>query len=203
MQPQALRSLLVFDLETTALSPHAGEILEVGAVRFDRHWRIEDQFSELAKPSRPISPRIRKLTGISDAMVAEAAPPIEVVQRFLAWAEPEASLFIAHNASFDMRHLNAALLDNHLQVPRIRVVDTLRWIRKYKLGLHDFKLETLLAYIGHVRPEAHRAIHDAQGLYAVLRHFLEGHTDPLDYLAKWAINTNPPRARSIFPDYDR
>ncbi|GAA3846551.1 3'-5' exonuclease [[Pseudomonas] carboxydohydrogena] len=62
---------------------------------------VLEPFDRLREPTKPISPEITVLTGITDAMVSgKSIDPSEVT----AFAAP-ASVIIAHNAAFDRRFL--------------------------------------------------------------------------------------------------
>ena len=54
---------VVFDLETTGLSPGSSAICEIGAVRV-RGLELEERFETLVNPRRPLPPPIAALTGI-------------------------------------------------------------------------------------------------------------------------------------------
>jgi DNA polymerase III epsilon subunit-like protein len=68
--------------------------------------RLLDTFSTLVNPGRPIQPFVAALTGITDAMVASAPPIAEALPRFLKFAGD--AVLVAHNATFDVTHLDAA-----------------------------------------------------------------------------------------------
>ena len=63
-------SFVVFDIETTGLSPKECKITEIGAIKIE-HGEITDKFSQLINPGVPIPPNITDLTGITDEMVAD------------------------------------------------------------------------------------------------------------------------------------
>ncbi|MDZ4255256.1 MAG: exonuclease domain-containing protein [Sulfuritalea sp.] len=90
-------ALAFVDLETTGATATADRITEIGIVEVDadgvREW------SCLVNPGTPISGFIERLTGISNAMVANA-PPFEEVAAEVR-ARLDGRLFIAHNARFD------------------------------------------------------------------------------------------------------
>jgi len=91
-------TFVVVDLETTGVTPSLDEIIEIGAVKV-RGGRKGETFHAFIKPCKPISDKIRGLTGISDDMVADA-PPAEVVLR--EWLEfCGQGTLVAHNAAFD------------------------------------------------------------------------------------------------------
>ena len=98
-----MHTLVSFDIESTGLDPRRDSVIEVGAVKF-RGSRVEDTYSSLINPGRPLSPLIESLTGISDAMLA-GAPRI---QRVL----PELEAFVGdhpilgHSVRFDVGFMN-------------------------------------------------------------------------------------------------
>ena len=74
----SLDEYVVFDLETTGLSPWAGdEIIEIGAVKvFGDEIDEENMFHTLVNPRRLIAPEASRVNGITNEMV-ESAPPFE------------------------------------------------------------------------------------------------------------------------------
>ena len=72
----AAATFCVVDLETTGGSPGYSKVTEIGAVRV-RGLRIEERFSTLVDPGRPIPAVVTDLTGIDDRMVA-GSPEISV-----------------------------------------------------------------------------------------------------------------------------
>jgi DNA polymerase III epsilon subunit family exonuclease len=92
---------VVFDLETTGLSAATDEIIEFGAIRVARSAESHLTFQALVKPSREVSARITRLTGISQGMLnAQGRPVSEVLPLFLAFVGD--CPLVAYNAQFDM-----------------------------------------------------------------------------------------------------
>src|SRR5213593_700257 len=85
----------VVDLETTGGSA-ADRILEVGAVRVAQ-YRLADEFSTLINPGVPIPPFIASMTGIREAMLADAPPFRDVAEKLLEFLGD--SVLVAHNLS--------------------------------------------------------------------------------------------------------
>src|SRR4030095_11895323 len=104
-RPIAGQPFVVVDLETTGGGPADGGIIEIGAVRVV-DGRLLDTFGTLVNPGRPPPPFVAALTGISDDMVAGAPSIAEVLPRFLEFAGD--AVLVAHNARFDVGHLEAA-----------------------------------------------------------------------------------------------
>jgi ATP-dependent DNA helicase DinG len=95
-------SIVAIDIETTGLDPEKDSILEIGAVRFNER-RLEDEWSTLINPGKPIPPFITQLTGITDQMV-RGAPPLSVVlpefKKFVG-----ESPILGHYVRFDLSFL--------------------------------------------------------------------------------------------------
>ena len=97
---------VVFDLETTGLSPERDAIVEIGALRI-RGGVIQatERFETLVRPTRPdgsvmpIPWRAAQVHGISDAMVRQAPALPEVLPAFLTFVG--GATVVAHNISFD------------------------------------------------------------------------------------------------------
>lgn len=97
--------LVVFDFETTGLSPDMGDrSIEIGAVLIE-NGKITDRFQQLMNPGVHIPLFIENLTGITNAMVKESRHNAEVMSDFYDFIAGRN--LVAHNASFDERFLRA------------------------------------------------------------------------------------------------
>ncbi|MBU1169388.1 MAG: 3'-5' exonuclease [Proteobacteria bacterium] len=100
-------TVVVLDFETTGLSPTMGDrAIEIGAVLVEE-GRVTDRFQELMNPGFRISGFIESYTGITNAMLRNAQPCDEVMDRFANFIQGHN--LVAHNASFDRRFLDAEL----------------------------------------------------------------------------------------------
>jgi len=95
-------TIVSIDIETTGLNFKKDVIIEIGAVRFNNR-RVEDEWSTLINPGRPIPPFITQLTGITNQMVLQA-PAIEDVLTELADFVGDAPI-LGHNVRFDLSFL--------------------------------------------------------------------------------------------------
>ena len=98
-------TLVVFDFETTGLSPDMGDrSIEIGAVLIER-GQITQRFQQLMNPGTRIPVFIENLTGITNRMVSEARKNHDVMADFFEFIAGHN--LVAHNASFDERFLRA------------------------------------------------------------------------------------------------
>ena len=98
-------TLIVFDFETTGLSPDLGDrSIEIGAVLIEG-GKITQRFQQLMNPGSRIPVFIENLTGITNRMISEARSNNAVMNDFFEFIGNQN--LVAHNASFDARFLRA------------------------------------------------------------------------------------------------
>jgi DNA polymerase III subunit epsilon len=163
---------VVVDCETTGGSPGRGHrITEIAAVRVDRRGRVEDEFRTLVNPARPIPRFVTRLTNITEAMVADAPPFVDVaprLQQILAGA-----VFVAHNAPFDLRFVEWEMRRGDFGPPKGRVLCTARLARKTLPELRSRSLDSLIHFYGIHCDARHRAYGDAVATVDVLVRLLD------------------------------
>ena len=146
---------VVFDLETTGSSAGKGAITEIGAVKVVR-GRVQEEFTTLVDPGRPIEPFVVRLTGITDRMVAGAPSIAEVMRLFEDFVE--GCVLVGHNVHFDCSFVAAARGGMPLPNP---VLDTLKLSRSLVPGLKRYRLASLVSHFGVRAAPNHRALTDA------------------------------------------
>jgi len=117
----------IIDLETTGLNPEFDEIIEVAAIKV-RNQEITDVYSSLVKPMREIDAFIEELTGITNAMLADAPSLDDILPEYMNFLSND--ILIGHNVSFDINFLYDNLLSKNLPLITNDYVDTLRLSRK-------------------------------------------------------------------------
>lgn len=160
MKNQTADTVVVFDFETTGLSPVQGDrAIEIGAVKIV-DGEVVDSFSKLMNPGRRVSGFITQYTGISNEMLATAPSCADVMSQFARFIE--GFNLVAHNASFDEKFLTAEFdrigepMDNLIGCSLLASRRIFRHAPSHKLGaLIDY-----LAIDGD--GEFHRALYDAQ-----------------------------------------
>ncbi len=155
------RRYVVFDIETTGLSPLRDAITEIGAVAYE-NGEICGQFHSFANPGRPLSPEIVQITGITDEMLAEAPPPSEAVAAFLDFAGQD--VLVAHNGhGFDMLFIKKAAEQAGIR-REYSCIDSLPLAQALYAGLHNYKLDSLCRHLEVPPFNHHRATDDAKAL---------------------------------------
>ncbi len=149
---------VVFDIETTGLSPATCKIIEIGAVTI-KGFEIISRFGKFVNPGVPIPQEITQLTSITDDDVRDADPIEKVLPEFLEYVGDR--LLIAHNASFDTGFIRAAAKQLGLKYENAHL-DTLALSRFLNPDLKKHKLDVLAKYYELEDFHHHRAVDDAE-----------------------------------------
>ncbi len=161
---------VVFDVETTGLDLENDRLTEIGAVLVE-NGQITDKFSTFVNPGKPIPPKIVELTGINDAMVANAPTPEEALKSFHEWCGDK--ILVAHNGhSFDMEMLNHGAARAGFSFANTNI-DTLPMAQVLYPGLRNYKLDTVNKHLEIEPFNHHRAVDDALALAKIFCKMLE------------------------------
>lgn len=167
-----IKDYVVFDLETTGLSPDKDTIIEIGALKVIQ-GKVTERFSEFINPHQPLTAQISELTGITDGMLAGARDLQPVVSDFVDFSE--GFVVVGHNLSFDYRFTKNAADKFGLSFDR-EGIDTLKIAKTVHKDLPSRSLGALCEHYGIINSSAHRAYHDALAtakLYQTLGHYFE------------------------------
>ena len=155
--------LVLFDTETTGLDPFTCDICQFATVVHKEGTPIANalSFSELCKPSVPITPESAAVHGIVAEMV-ENKPSAESLVRewwkeILEMAEEEDVILGGHNTQFDWR-----FIQKYIQIPsQVKPLCTMRMARRFAPTASNHKLEHL--YREHYRLSSYKTLkaHDA------------------------------------------
>ena len=161
---------IVFDIETTGLSAKTERITEIGAVRMVE-GEVKESFNTFVNPGMPIPAKITELTGITDAMVADAPSEAEGLQKFYDFCG-DCRVLVAHNAAFDTGFIRAAA--RRCGMPyEFTAVDTVPLSRSLYKGLKNYRLDTVANYLKLPPFNHHRACDDAAVLAGIYSHILK------------------------------
>jgi DNA polymerase-3 subunit epsilon len=154
----------VIDVETTGLSPKFERLTEIAIIILE-DGQIVDEFSTLLNPEKKIPYRITQLTGINNQMVQEAPHFFEVAKQIVQMTED--CTFVAHNASFDYRFIQAEFSRYGFDYQR-KILDTVKLSRKLLPGFKSYSLGKLSSQLGIEIQDRHRAMGDAMATAELL-----------------------------------
>ncbi|MBR1390192.1 MAG: topoisomerase DNA-binding C4 zinc finger domain-containing protein [Lachnospiraceae bacterium] len=161
---------VVFDLETTGVSPYVDKIVEISAVKVIGGKTV-DEFSTLVNPECHISQGASAVNGIYDEMVADAPTFEEVLPQFLEFIGD--MVLVGHNIhAFDMNFIYRDSEAYSGKFPDNDYVDTLTLARRCLPQLARHRMTDLAAHYGISTEGAHRALADCymtQKVYEFLR----------------------------------
>ncbi|MGG7645342.1 DNA polymerase III subunit epsilon [Rhodovulum sp. YNF3179] len=121
---------IVLDTETTGLDPTTGDrIVEIGALELHNHVATGRTYHQYINPQRAMPAEAFAVHGLGDEFLRDQPVFTDVVDAFIDFVG-DAKLVI-HNASFDMRFINAELeWARRPAIPLERAVDTLEIARR-------------------------------------------------------------------------
>src|SRR5699024_12189952 len=115
-------------------------IIELAGVKM-KNVEIIDRFERFCNPHRPLPPKILDITGITDDMLVDAPEVDTVLKEFHEWVGD--SIYVAHNATFDIGFLNQGFSRINYEKVKNTVIDTLVLARLLFPGIGNHRLSTL------------------------------------------------------------
>lgn len=164
IEDRKANDFVVFDIETTGLSPKNDAITEIGAVKI-LDGKVVDTFSQLINPDRPIPENIIELTGITNEMVIGKPKIDQVIDSFMEFIGD--SVLVAHNAVFDTGFIRESLNTKNI-ILKNPILDTLELARVVFPNLKSHRLNVLAKNLGVKLLNHHRAVDDAKATCDIL-----------------------------------
>lgn len=162
-------SYIVFDTETTGLEVDIERIIELSAIKYVNHKKIEE-FSMLINPQRKLEPFITQLTGIKQIDLLNQPTIDEVLPLFYDFIEDYT--LIAHNAPFDIKMLACESHRCKMDLFDNKIIDTVTLAKRIfnKNQVQNYKLETIKNYFG-LAYSSHRALDDCETCAALYQYY--------------------------------
>ena len=183
-----LDEYVVFDLETTGLSPWGGdEIIEIGAMKiFGSDIDEVNHFHTLVNPKRMIPPDATRVNGITNEMVANAPTLEEVFPKFLEFVGT--AWLVAQNARFDMSFIMKYLVQFKMKA-QYEVYDTMLCSRRCfpEEDRHNLDVICQRLSLAVEQKDRHRSIGDVKltaKAFVLLRDRLGDNLPPRE---KWSV----------------
>ena len=159
----------VLDIETTGLNPQNDYITEISAIKYRNNRRV-DEFSSLVKPDFSIPYYITRLTGIDDAMVADAPAIDEVILSFMDFLADD--IIAGYNVGFDLSFIAENLAGYYAKRLANNYVDVMKLAQNELPFLGRYKQTAVAEYFNIATAGAHRALVDCNicnGCYQKLK----------------------------------
>ena len=121
---------IVLDTETTGFEPNEGDrIVEIGAVELFNHLPTGRTYHQYINPKRNMPEAAFNVHGLSEEFLSDKPVFKDIAQEFIDFIKD--SKLVIHNASFDMKFLNAELgWVNRSALPMHQAIDTLAIARR-------------------------------------------------------------------------
>ena len=157
--------LAIVDLETTGAHPSHDRVTEIAVIEVDG-GEVAGEWSTLVNPGTSIPPAIQALTGITNAMVADApsfgALAAQLHERL------EGRVLVAHNARFDYGFLKQEFERAGLPY-RAKTLCTVKLSRRLYPAHARHNLDSVMQRHGIECKARHRAMGDADAVLQFLR----------------------------------
>lgn len=158
----------VIDVETTGGGINGNRLTEICIVLL-RGSRVVDKFTSLINPGKEIPRQITALTGIDNAMVANAPEFYEVAKKVEELTRD--AIFVAHNVNFDYNVIRNEFKELGFEYSR-RKLCTVRLSRKLIPGLFSYSLGRLCDSINIPISNRHRAEGDTDATVILFQRLL-------------------------------
>ena len=155
----------IIDVETTG---RGNKITEISIFKYDGE-KVVDEFTSLVNPEALIPDYITALTGIDNAMVANAPTFAEIADDILSITEN--TLFVAHNVNFDYNVIRNEFKAIHINFTR-RKLCTVRLSRTLFPGFRSYSLGKLCNSLNIDLVDRHRARGDAEATVTLFEKLL-------------------------------
>jgi len=159
----------IIDIETTGMGIQGNKITEI-AVFIHNGKEVVEEYDTLVNPECNIPYTITRLTGINNAMVANAPKFYEIAKKLILLTKD--CVFVAHNVNFDYNVMHKEFSELGFPFKRKKLC-TIRLSRKLIPGLPSYSLGKLCASQGIKINDRHRAKGDAEATVILFEKLLK------------------------------
>ena len=153
--------IVVFDVETTGLSPYNGDrIVEIAILKI-RNFKVTDRYETFINPLREISYGAFLVNGITKDMIKDAPVVSKVIPEIINFMK--GSCLVGHNVRFDLGFLNNEFqLEGYSSIDHPAIIDTVRMSRGLMPSLPRHSLSSVAYALGVKEEQQHRAMADVE-----------------------------------------
>ena len=149
-------NIIVFDVESTGVDVNEDEIIQIAAIKINKHGEVIEKFEKFLKNKKSVK-NSEHVHGFSDKFLLENGEDKEkVLKEFIKFSAD--SIIVGHNVQFDINILTSELSRLNLGKAKFKgFFDTLDIYKRFYPNLYNHKLETL----SNVFNTNHKPSHDA------------------------------------------
>lgn len=159
---------VLLDLETTGTTPAQDRITEIGLIRYENGVET-GRWNTLVNPQVSIPPFIQRLTGITQAMTADAPIFAGIHGTLLDWLED--AVICAHNVRFDYGFLKHEFARIGISFQK-KVLCTVKLSRKLYPQHKEHNLNAIMDRFQLTCPDRHRAMGDVNMMAAFIHRMM-------------------------------
>jgi DNA polymerase-3 subunit alpha (Gram-positive type) len=160
---------VIFDLETTGLSPKNDKIIEISALKMKNN-QIIDKFNALINPERSLNLKIENLTNLNSDWLKSFPTIDKILPSFLEFIQD--TILVAHNAQFDINFIKMNCQKLNLPIINNLSIDTVAFSYHFLKDNQYHSLKYLVKHFNHKIENAHRAINDVEALTKIFPQIL-------------------------------
>ncbi|MGI9316574.1 MAG: DNA polymerase III subunit epsilon [bacterium] len=171
---------IVLDTETTGLDPFEGHrIVEIGALELENHLPTGRTYHQYINPERDMPAEAFAVHGLSQEFLGEKPVFAQIVEEFLQFVS--SAPLIIHNASFDMKFINAELKwAGKAALPPEQAIDSLALARKkHPMGPNSLDALCKRYSVDNAMRDLHGALLDSELLAQVYLELIGGRQQSL------------------------
>lgn len=152
-------NIIVFDVESTGTDVTEDEIVQIAAIKINKHGKVIDSFKKFIKNKKTVESSF-KVHGFSDEFLKEnGEDKKKVLKEFMEFSKD--AVIVGHNVQYDINILSSELYRNNLGGHKFKTFyDTLDIYRRFYTNLPNYKLDTLSKIFKTKNKPSHDAMDD-------------------------------------------
>lgn len=155
-------NLVVFDIETTGLSPTRDSIIQIAALKLHiGSWEQSEMFATLMRPPHQLPSYITRLTSITNEQVKAAPSPVEALVRFSRFVGEDTTLVAHYGPRFDMPFVRESCVRHGISTRQAHCIDSRDLSKQIWGGRGGHDLDTIASRLQLNTSGIQR--HDARG----------------------------------------